>query len=76
MSTMLNSFAYPISASFLFFPGYKDWELGALGQISRLREQVRQLLYAEIRARRQYLEQPGVSPAKDRYLDPTPPGQR
>lgn len=66
MSSMLDSFAYPISASFLFFPALqKDWGAWSpWGRFLRLREQVRQLLYAEIRDRRQYLEQPGVSPAE------------
>lgn len=64
MSTMLDSFAYPISASFLFFPALqKDWGAWSpWGRFLRLREQVRQLLYAEIRDRRQYLEQSGVNP--------------
>lgn len=66
MSTMLDSFAYPISASFLFFPALqKDWGAWSpWGRFLRLREQVRQLLYAEIRDRRQYLEQPGINPAE------------
>ncbi|CAA9566421.1 Cytochrome P450 [uncultured Synechococcales cyanobacterium] len=66
MSTMLDSFAYPISASFLFFSALqKDWgSWSPWGRFLRLREQVRQLLYAEIRDRRQYLEQPGVSPTE------------
>jgi len=66
MSSMLDSFAYPLSASFLFFPALqKDWGAWSpWGRFLRLREQVRQLLYAEIRDRRQYLEQPGVGPAE------------
>jgi len=66
MSTMLDSFAHPISASFLFFPALqKDWGVWSpWGRFLRLREQVRQLLYAEIRDRRQYLEQPGINPAE------------
>ncbi len=58
MGTLLDTFAYPISASFLFFPGLqKDWGTWSpWGKFLRLREQVRQLLYAEIHARRQYLE--------------------
>jgi len=66
MSTMLDSFAYPISASLLFFPALqKDWGAWSpWGRFLRLREQVRQLLYAEIQDRRQYLEQPGGSPAE------------
>jgi len=64
MSTMLDSLLIR-SVPACYFPGYrKIGELGALGHFSRLREQVRQLLYAEIRDRRQYLEQPGVSPAE------------
>ncbi|HEY9735545.1 MAG TPA: cytochrome P450 [Trichocoleus sp.] len=64
MSTMLDSFAQPISASFLFFPGLqKDWgPWSPWGRFIHLREQVRQLLYAEIRDRRQALEQPGANP--------------
>jgi len=66
MSTMLDSFAHPISASFLFFPALqKDWGVWSpWGRFLRLREQVRQLLYAEIQDRRQYLEQPGINPAE------------
>ena len=64
MSTMLDSFAYPISSSFLFFPSLqRDWgSWSPWGRFVRLREQVRQLIYAEIRARRGYLEKPGVKP--------------
>lgn len=62
MSRMLDSFAYPISASFLFFPVLQqDWgPWSPWGQFVRLRERMRQLLYAEIRDRRHYLKQPGV----------------
>jgi len=64
MGTMLDSFAYPISSSFLFFPSLqKDWgPWSPWGRFIHLREQVRQLIYAEIRDRRQYLEKPGVKP--------------
>ena len=64
MSTMLDFFAYPINSSFLFFPSLRrNWgSWSPWGRFIRLREQVRQLIYAEIRARRQYLEKPGVKP--------------
>ena len=58
MSTLLDTFAYPISASFLFFSGLQK-DLGAWspwGKFLGVREQVRQLLYAEIRDRRQSLK--------------------
>ncbi len=63
MSDMLDSFSAPISASFLFFPWLqKDWGAQSpWGQFVRRRERIRQLLYAEIRDRRQYL-QSGVNP--------------
>jgi cytochrome P450 len=62
MGTMLDFFAYPISASFLFFPLLQqDWgPWSPWGRFVHLREQVRQLLYAEIRDRRNALVQPGV----------------
>ena len=64
MGTLLDAFAYPISASFLFFPGLqKDWgPWSPWGKFVRLREAVRSLIYAEIRDRRNALSQPGVSP--------------
>ena len=58
MSTLLDTFAYPISASFLFFPGLQK-DLGAWspwGKFVRLREEVRSLIYAEISDRRQLLQ--------------------
>ncbi|PSN18628.1 cytochrome P450 [filamentous cyanobacterium CCP5] len=60
MSTLLDVFAYPITASFLFFPGLqKDWgPWSPWGRFLRLRERLRQLLYGEIRDRRQSLAQP------------------
>lgn len=63
MSAMLDAFAYPITASFLFFPALqKDWGAWSpWGRFIRLREQLQQLLYAEIHDRRQYLSQPGTS---------------
>lgn len=65
MGTMLDSFAYPISASFLFFPSLQqDWgSWSPWGRFLRLREQVRQLIYAEIRDRRQHL---ALNPQTDR----------
>ncbi len=62
MSTMLDFFAYPINSSFLFFPSLRqDWgSWSPWGRFVRLREQVRQLIYAEIRARRQDLEKTRV----------------
>jgi cytochrome P450 len=62
MSTMLDSFAYPITSCFLFFPSLqKDWGAWSpWGRFLRLREQLRQLIYTEIRDRRQALAQPGV----------------
>lgn len=62
MSSMLDAFAYPMSASLLFFPALqKDWgPWSPWGRFLRLRETVRQLLYAEIRDRRDELSQPGA----------------
>lgn len=59
MGTLLDAFAYPITSSFLFFPALqKDWgNWSPWGRFLRVREQIRQLLYAEIRDRRQFLEQ-------------------
>ncbi|MEL6554405.1 MAG: cytochrome P450 [Cyanobacteria bacterium J06621_11] len=59
MSTLLDSFAYPITASFLFFPVLqKDWgPWSPWGKFIQLREEVRSLIYAEIRDRRKQLEQ-------------------
>ena len=58
LSTLLDFFSYPISASFLFFPALqKDW--GAWSpwtKFTQLREEVRSLIYAEIRERRQFLQ--------------------
>ena len=58
LSTLLDFFSYPISASFLFFPALqKDW--GAWSpwtKFTQLREEVRALIYAEIRERRQFLQ--------------------
>lgn len=64
MSTLLDSFAYPISASFLFFPALqKDLgEWSPWGKFIRLREEVRSLIYAEIRDRRQQLERSAIQP--------------
>ena len=66
MSTLLDSFAYPISASFLFFPALqKDLgEWSPWGKFIRLREEVRSLIYAEIRDRRQQLERSAVRPGE------------
>ncbi|MEL6351516.1 MAG: cytochrome P450 [Cyanobacteria bacterium J06627_28] len=66
MGTLLDSFAYPITASFLFFPGLQK-DLGAWspwGKFIRLREEVRSLIYAQIRDRRQQLEHSAVKPGK------------
>ena len=58
LSTLLDFFSYPISASFLFFPALqKNW--GAWSpwtKFTRLREEVRSLIYAEIKERRQSLQ--------------------
>ena len=58
MSTLLDSFAYPITASFLFFPKLqKDWgSWSPWGKFVQMRENVRSLIYAEIRDRRTLLE--------------------
>ncbi|MGC1308302.1 MAG: cytochrome P450 [Phormidesmis sp.] len=58
MSTLLDFFSYPISASFLFFPALqKNWGLWSpWTKFSHLREDVRSLIYAEIRERRQFLQ--------------------
>jgi len=58
MSTMLDAISSPLSSSFLFFPGLQqDWGAWSpWGRFLRLRERVRELLYAEIRDRRQALE--------------------
>lgn len=57
LSTLLDFFSYPISASFLFFPGLqKNWGMWSpWTKFTRLREEVRSLIYAEIRERRQLL---------------------
>ena len=64
MGTLLDFFATPISASFLFFPALrKDWGgASPWGRFVALRERVRQLIYAEIRDRRADLAQPDVDP--------------
>jgi len=66
MSTLLDSFAYPITASFLFFPGLqKNWgSWSPWGKFVRLREEVRSLIYAEIRDRRQHLEESALEPSE------------
>ncbi|MEM6353163.1 MAG: cytochrome P450 [Cyanobacteria bacterium P01_D01_bin.14] len=66
MSDLLDAFAYPISASFLFFPTLqKDWgPWSPWGRFVHLRERIRQLLYAEIHDRRQSLERSDASAAK------------
>lgn len=66
MSTLLDSFAYPISASFLFFPALqKDLgEWSPWGKFIRLREEVRSLIYAEIRDRREQLEHSAIRPGE------------
>ncbi|MEL6381585.1 MAG: cytochrome P450 [Cyanobacteria bacterium J06626_18] len=63
MSTMLDAFAYPLSSSLLFFPVLqKDWgNWSPWGRFLRVRETIRQLLYAEIRDRRDELSQPGAN---------------
>jgi cytochrome P450 len=60
MSAMLDSFEAPLSASFLFFPVLQqDWgKWSPWGQFIRRREQVRELIYAEIRDRRHALADP------------------
>lgn len=64
MSLMLDSFAYPITSSFLFFPSLqKDWgRWSPWGRFIYWREQLRQLIYDEIRDRRQ--EQAGETSEK------------
>ena len=64
VSAMLDTFSSPISSSFLFFPSLqKDWgDWSPWIRFVRLQEQVRQLLYAEIRDRRQYLAQQSQPP--------------
>jgi len=59
MSTMLDAFSSPLSSVFLFYPTLqKDWGAWSpWGRFIRMRERVRQVLYAEIRDRRQALEQ-------------------
>ncbi|MBE9060414.1 cytochrome P450 [cf. Phormidesmis sp. LEGE 11477] len=58
LSTLLDFFSYPISASFLFFPGLqKNWGVWSpWTRFTRLREEVRSLIYAEIQERRQLLQ--------------------
>ncbi|MGD1866774.1 MAG: cytochrome P450 [Phormidesmis sp.] len=66
MGTLLDSFAYPISASFLFFPALQK-DLGAWspwGKFIRLREEVRSLIYAEISDRRQQLKSSTPNPSE------------
>jgi len=59
MGTMLDAFAYPITSSFLFFPGLqKDWgPWSPWGRFLQLRERVRALIYAEIGDRRRELRE-------------------
>ena len=66
MSVMLDSFAYPITSVFLFFPSLqKDWgRWSPWGRFIYWREQLRQLIYDEIRDRRQFLEQAGETSEK------------
>lgn len=66
MGTLLDAFAYPITASFLFFPGLQK-DLGAWspwGKFIRLRKDVRSLIYAQIRDRRQQLEHSAPKPGE------------
>lgn len=62
ISTMLDSFGSPFSSSMLFFPALRqDWgNWSPWGRFIQRRERIRQLIYAEIRDRRQYLTQPDV----------------
>lgn len=64
LSRMLDAFSYPISSSFLFFPILQqDWGAWSpWGGFVRAREQIRELIYAEIRDRRHYLAQPDTNP--------------
>lgn len=58
LATMLDSIASPLSSSLLFFPALQR-DFGAWspwGRFLRLRQQVDQLLYAEIRERRNQLD--------------------
>jgi len=61
MSRMLDAFAYPITSSFLFFPSLqKDWgRWSPWGRFIHWRERLRELIYAEIRDRREFLAQAG-----------------
>lgn len=67
MSVMLDSFASPLSSAFLFFPALQqDWGARSpWGHFIRSRERIRELLYAEIRDRRQALTQ-SASPSAER----------
>lgn len=67
MSRMLDSFAYPITSSFLFFPSLqKDWGAWSpWGRFIRLREQLRELIYTEIRDRRDALAQGNAGDKND-----------
>ncbi|MEO0406612.1 MAG: cytochrome P450 [Cyanobacteria bacterium P01_A01_bin.135] len=74
MGDMLDAFASPLSSSFLFFPWLQK-DLGnwsPWGRFIRRREYIRELLYAEIRDRRQYLQdqqsQQSPTEAKDDIL--------
>ena len=69
MSTLLDSFAYPITASFLFFPKLqKDWgPWSPWGKFIQLREEVRSLIYAQIRDRRQRLTH--LAPEQNKATD-------
>lgn len=63
MATMLDAFAYPLTSSFLFFPSLqKDWGAWSpWGRFLRMREELRELIYAEIRDRRQLLAQSDIN---------------
>ena len=71
ISSLLDSISSPLNATLIFFPSLRqDWgSLSPWGRFLRLRQQVRQLLYEEIRERRQEIEAIAEkSPAADEYI--------
>lgn len=71
MGTMLDAFAYPVSSSFLFFTALqKDWgPWSPWGRFIRMRQEIRRLIYDEIRDRRRALEPLGAAGAEGERTD-------
>ncbi|MGJ3253656.1 MAG: cytochrome P450 [Elainellaceae cyanobacterium] len=61
LSSMMDSLSSPLSASLIFFPALqKDWgSLSPWGRFVRRKEQVDQIIYAEIKDRRAHADEAG-----------------